>query len=176
MGAASIFLLTGPMAAGKSTIGRLLAERFERGVHLEGDFFRRSIVSGRAEITPELEPAAVDQLRLRYRIAADVAARYAAGGFTVVLEDVVAGQLLSEVVDSIGYRPLYVVALVPAPRVLAARDRGRPAGAYGPWSAEELHRGFVEGTPRIGLWLDTSHQTPDETVGAILSRVDEAIV
>ena len=41
------------MAAGKSTVARLLASRFERGVHLEGDFFRRSVVSGRAEMTPE---------------------------------------------------------------------------------------------------------------------------
>jgi hypothetical protein len=39
------------MAAGKSTVGRLLASRFERGVHLEGDVFRRSIIGGREEMT-----------------------------------------------------------------------------------------------------------------------------
>ncbi|WP_249019480.1 zeta toxin family protein [Conexibacter sp. S30A1] len=41
-----IYLITGPMAAGKSTVARLLAARFERGVHLEGDVFRRSIGAG----------------------------------------------------------------------------------------------------------------------------------
>ncbi|MBA3718523.1 MAG: hypothetical protein H0W87_09905 [Actinobacteria bacterium] len=56
MTGARLFLLTGPSAAGKSTVGRLLARRFERGVHLEGDVFRRSIVSGREEPLPDLSP------------------------------------------------------------------------------------------------------------------------
>lgn len=47
----AVFLVSGPMAAGKSTVARLLAARFERGVHLEGDVFRRSIVRGREEMT-----------------------------------------------------------------------------------------------------------------------------
>ena len=59
-----VYLITGPMAAGKTTVARLLAARFPRGVHLEGDLFRRSIVSGRDEVTPDLRPGAVEQLRL----------------------------------------------------------------------------------------------------------------
>jgi hypothetical protein len=31
-------------------------------------------------------------------------------------------------------------------------------------------------TPRLGLWLDSSDQTPDETVDAVLDRLDEALV
>jgi hypothetical protein len=64
------------MAAGKSTVARLLASRFKRGVHLEGDIFRRSIVSGREEMTPTASPEAVEQLRLRYRMAAAAAEGY----------------------------------------------------------------------------------------------------
>src|SRR6185437_7246792 len=33
----AVYLVTGPMAAGKTTVARLLAGRFARGVHLEGD-------------------------------------------------------------------------------------------------------------------------------------------
>src|SRR5918992_2762849 len=90
----AIYLITGPMAAGKSTVARLLGGRFERGVHLEGDFFRRSIVSGREEMTPDASAAALEQLRLRYRLAAMVADAYEGAGFTVVLEDVIAGPML----------------------------------------------------------------------------------
>ncbi|HEX3326912.1 MAG TPA: zeta toxin family protein, partial [Actinomycetota bacterium] len=39
----AVYLISGPMAAGKSKVARLLAQRFDRGVHLEGDLFRQSI-------------------------------------------------------------------------------------------------------------------------------------
>ena len=55
---AAIFLISGPMAAGKSTVARALASRFERGVYLEGDMFRRSMASGREEMTPDPSPEA----------------------------------------------------------------------------------------------------------------------
>ena len=35
----AIYLITGPMAAGKSTVAHLLAERFERGVPLPRHVF-----------------------------------------------------------------------------------------------------------------------------------------
>jgi hypothetical protein len=31
-------------------------------------------------------------------------------------------------------------------------------------------------TPRIGLWLDTSEQTPDETVAEIVARLQDSEV
>jgi hypothetical protein len=60
--ASAVYLITGPVAS-----------RFARGVHIEGDVFRRSIVSGRVEMTPEPTADALAQLRLRYRLAAATA-------------------------------------------------------------------------------------------------------
>ncbi len=48
----AVVLVTGVMAAGKSTVAQLPAERLPRSVHLRGDSFRRMIVSGREEFTP----------------------------------------------------------------------------------------------------------------------------
>ena len=165
-----MYLITGPMAAGKSTVARLLASRFERGVHLEGDLFRRSIVSGRADITPELAPEAVAQLRLRYRLAAAAADSYVDAGFTVALEDVVAGQMLDEYRTLIRSRPCHLVVLLPSAEAVAAREAGRDQKGYGAWSVEELYDGFARATPRIGIWLDSTHLTPDQTVAEILAQ------
>jgi predicted kinase len=164
-----VYLISGPMAAGKTTVARLLAERFGRGVHLEGDVFRRSIVSGRAEMTPEASPEALAQLRLRYRLAAAAADTYFEGGFSVVVEDVVAGPLLGEYRTMIRSRPCHVVVLLPSLEAVAERERQRLDRGYEHWSVEQLYEGFVRGTPRTGLWLDTTDLTPAETVDAILS-------
>src|SRR5919106_422119 len=166
-----IYLITGPMAAGKSTVARLLAQRFDRGVHLESDFFRRSIVSGRIEMTPDPSPEALEQLRLRYRLAAAAADSYCEAGFTVALEDVVAGQLLGEYRTLIRSRPCNVIVLMPSLEAVVARDAARQHQGYTQWTVEELYEGFAAGTPRVGLWLDTSDQAPDETVEEILDRI-----
>jgi len=165
----AVFLITGPSAAGKTTVARLLARRFPRGVHLEGDVFRRSVVSGRAEMTPSPSDEALEQVRLRYRLAAAAADAYFDAGFTVVLEDVVAGEELPGFVELIASRPLHVVVLLPSVATIRSRDERRENNAYTRWQVEELHSGFAERTPRMGTWLDNSNQEPEETVTEILA-------
>jgi chloramphenicol 3-O-phosphotransferase len=159
------------MAAGKTTVAGLLASRLERGVHLEGDFFRRSVVGGRVEMTPDPSPEALEQLRLRYRLAAAAADGYFEAGFAVALEDVVVGPFLDEYRTLIRSRPCHVVVLLPSLEAVAAREAGRADKGYiGGWTVERHYAGFVATTPRVGLWLDTTEQTPEETVDAILER------
>ncbi|MEU4642292.1 AAA family ATPase [Micromonospora sp. NPDC023814] len=166
----SVVLITGIMAAGKSTVAEALAGRLPRAVHLRGDVFRRMVVSGREEMTAEPSEEAWRQLRLRYDLAASAADRYAAAGFTVVLQDVVLGADLPGMVDRIRHRPLAVVVLAPSPEVVAAREDAREKTGYGDWPVADLDAGFRAETPRVGLWLDTSAQTPAQTVDEILAR------
>src|SRR5207248_1962368 len=81
--------VTGVSAAGKSTVADVLARRFERGVHVRGDTFRKMVVAGRENMRPGAPPEARHQLELRYELAVAAANRYAGAGFTVVLQDVI---------------------------------------------------------------------------------------
>ncbi|HEV3351606.1 MAG TPA: AAA family ATPase [Acidimicrobiales bacterium] len=166
-----MFLLTGVPASGKSTVADLLARSFDRGVHVHGDVFRRMVVSGAVSMSPDAGDEAWAQLRLRYRIAGSVADAYFDGGFTVVVQDVVAGPVLAEYVSFIRSRPLIVIVLVPHPDVVAAREAGRVKTGYDDgWTVEEFDAGFRATTPQLGAWVDSSDQTPEETVDEILDR------
>jgi predicted kinase len=169
---AAMVLIIGIPAAGKSTVADRLARRFRRGVHVKGDVFRRMVVSGRHDMTSTPSEEAWRQLRLRYRLAALTADTYYEAGFSVVIQDVVIGPILTTYVNGIRARPLVLVVLAPRPEVVAVREAARTKVAYGDDAATvtALDSAIRQETPRIGLWIDTSTQSPDETVDEIIRR------
>jgi chloramphenicol 3-O-phosphotransferase len=62
--------------------------------------------------------------------------------------------------------------LLPSVEAVAEREEAREDKGYvGGWTVERHYAEFVETTPRLGLWLDTTEQTPQETVDEILRAV-----
>ena len=180
-GDVSVILLTGIQAAGKSTVAQALAESIPESVHVRGDLFRRMIVNGRVEMGPAVpDPRALEQLRLRYELAAATADRYAQAGFTVVLQDIILGDALREMVERITSRPLSVVVLAPSAAAVAARDaeraarRGKIAYKPGDEGIAALDRALRYATPRLGYWLDTSALSVAQTVADIRANLDGA--
>ena len=170
-------LITGISAAGKSTVAQLLAESLPRAVHVRGDIFRRFVVSGRAEMSPDASEEALAQLWLRYRLSAHAGDEYVAAGFTAVVQDIVLGEYLPRYLRLVRSRPLRLVVLDPSPGVVAAREAGRAKTAYdNGWTVESLHAFNQAETPRLGLWLDNGAMRPAATVEAILARADEALI
>jgi predicted kinase len=172
-----VVLVTGVMAAGKSTVAQAPAETLPRAAHVRGDVFRRMIVSGREEYVPGAGNEAGAQLRLRYRLSAATADAYAEAGFTAVVQDVVLGEDLRTYTGLVRTRPLYVVVLAPRPEAVAVREAERPKTGYGgAWTVGLLDEALRTRTPRIGLWLDTSELTVAQTVEAILAERERARV
>jgi hypothetical protein len=100
-----------------------------------------------------------------------VADAYFEAGFSVVVQDIVIGPALDEYVDMITSWPVVVVVLAPRPDVIARREKERVKKGYtGGFTPEMLDEALRLQTPRIGLWLDSSDQTPAETVNEILQR------
>jgi adenylylsulfate kinase-like enzyme len=170
-----VILITGIMAVGKSTVAQRLAERLATSVHLRGDLFRRMIVNGRAEMGLALAEEAYAQLLLRYQLAINVAKHYVAAGFTVIYQDIVIGKELTDVVEALAGEELYVVVLCPTVAAITAREAGRNKSGYSPsFTVADFDRQFRAETPRVGLWLDSSTLSVDETVDAILANLDQA--
>jgi hypothetical protein len=130
------------------------------------------ILNGRAEITPELTHEALQQLSLRYRLACDACEAYADAGFTVIYQDVILGEYLNEVHTRLSRWSPGVLVLNPTLDVVARRDAERRKTAYaGDWTPASLVAG-LEHTPRIGLWLDTSAMTVEETADFVLRHAE----
>ncbi len=167
-----VVLITGVPASGKSSVAAALGRRFERGVHVRGDAFRRMVVAGREEMGADPSDEAWRQLRLRYRLGASTADAYFDAGFSVVVQDVVVGEVLGEYVASIASRPLVVVVLAPSIDVISRREEAHDKTAYRAEMAgiAAMDTSLREETPRLGLWLDTSDLTVDQTVDAIVAR------
>lgn len=176
MRAGQLIAVTGVMAAGKSTVAQALAERFDRGAHVRGDQFRRFVVSGREDMTAEPTDEAFAQLRLRYRLAVQVAAGYCDAGFTTVLQDVVIGPMLDEFVAMVDTRPFSLVVLAPDVSEVARREAARPKAGYGAVTPADLDAVLRSETRRLGLWVDSTHLTVEQTVDHILENLGDAAI
>ncbi|HEY3510255.1 AAA family ATPase [Kribbella sp. NPDC051137] len=174
---AKVVLITGMQAAGKSTVAPLLAARLgPPAATLDGDVFYRGVVAGAEVMTPDPSAEAVRQLELRYDASALVAQHYADAGFDFVCSDIVLGEHVERWFARLHDVDPYLVVLVPTVESIVARELGRGGGnAYRDWqqpggSLDDAVRALqadLEGIPRRGLWLDTTGQTPEETVDAI---------
>ncbi|WBB59134.1 nucleoside/nucleotide kinase family protein [Streptomyces sp. WMMC500] len=171
-GPADVVVVSGPPGAGKTTVARLLAQDSDLGVHLHTDDFWGFITRG--VIAPYL-PAARRQNETVVAVAAGAAARYAAGGYRVVLDGVVGPWFLD------AYRaaaraagvPLHYVVLRPDERTTLARATARtgPGALTDPEPVRAMHREFADLGPYERHALDTGGQPPEATAAAVRDAV-----
>jgi predicted kinase len=166
----TVFIVSGTQGAGKSTVADLLARRFERGAHVSADVLQKLIVSGRR--WPEgatMSDEAERQLWLRLHNACLLARSFVAQGITAVIDDIITGARLDQLLDELAGEPFVFVMLTPRLEVVRERERGRGTALWEQWETI-LDADIRTGTQRIGLWLYSSDQTPDQTVDEILAR------
>jgi hypothetical protein len=93
----------------------------------------------------------------------------------VVLDDIVVGSRLEQLRREFADVDFLFVMLIPSVEAVRERERQRGTQLWREW--EWLTESIGPTTPRVGLWLDTSRQAPDETVDEIMERAwNEGIV
>lgn len=145
-------------------------------MHLEGDVIgEHFIVNGMVPPQGPPREEAEAQLILRRQNICLLANAYAGAGFMTVIDDVVVSpSVLDMYRRGLSGQPLLLVELVPSVDVIQRRDEGRDKHVFELW--RHLDAELRTSMPRIGLWIDTSGLTVEQTVREIENRIDEAVI
>ena len=147
MDGAPVLLVTGPPGAGKSTVARLVADRFDRAACVESDWFWTTIVRGhrpalaRPTPTPRTGPSC--------GACAAAAAELSLGGYTVVVDGIIGPWYLDLVTDELrrAGADVHYVVLRPRLEVALARATSRAGDERVPG-----HRALVDEGPIRLMW------------------------
>lgn len=160
---AMIFLLSGPINAGKTTVSRLLAQRLPRTAHVEVDDLSDFI-----DWMPLLE-----SIPLNLANTAAVTRNFVAFGLNVIISSPLRQEdyeYLMRELQPLGV-PIYCVTLDPSMAV-ALTNRG--TRELTEWELRRIPQLYAEGipSPSFGIMIDNVHQTPEETAREILEIVN----
>lgn len=118
-----ILILTGPPAAGKSTIGPLIAQQLDHCAVIDVDWLRKMVIQ--PHIAPWRGEAGLAQLRLGAQNACAVARNCIDAGFAVVILDVLTDETAQIYRTALADRGCQIVLLLPSLETALERNRER---------------------------------------------------
>ncbi len=164
-----VIILTGPPAAGKTTVAGLLATTADvPTVHLTTDLFYRSIRAG--FVLPFL-PEAQRQNEVVIEAIVGTVATFARGGYDVVVDGIIGSWFLPPfraLAEQDGLTMSYVV-LRPSLDVTLARARERVGELKEVNAITGLHGAFAQLGDLEGHAIDTGHLDPEQTAAEVRS-------
>jgi cytidylate kinase len=170
-----VFFISGPPAAGKSTLCRALLDEYRRGVLLPVDDLRSWVVTGMADSVPWTDETE-RQFQIAEAAAAGVVRCYHEAGFAVAVDHCRNPLRLEAVIqESLADLPVVRVLLMPDLSVNLHRSHTRTNKTFDPHMLDETieftnHRYRLD-APEGWLVLDNTAMTVEETVRAIQSAV-----
>jgi chloramphenicol 3-O-phosphotransferase len=168
-----ITILTGPPGSGKTTIGKILANKIDNSAVVSTDSLRYFVKNGCAEIGKGEEWK--NQLRLGAENACLLSKNFVKNGFNVFLDDVICVKERMDIYkESLEGFEVKFILLMPKKEILLKRDLER-----GDWAMKEragyLHDKFTEfiKEEKCFIKIDNTNQNAKETAEEIILRLND---
>jgi chloramphenicol 3-O-phosphotransferase len=156
-----ILILSGPGGAGKTTVARALADRYDRVAHIPVDVVRHFVTAtGYARFG---RPGFERQRALGTRNACALARNFVAERFAVIIDDIGADEELPAYLEGLrpAGAPVHYVRLVPSLEACQERNAGREDERMPPERVSEVYREFIEAEAPAGVTIDNSEMSPE---------------
>ena len=164
----SLLVVTGPPGAGKSTVSRLIADRFESSVLVEGDTFFSFLAAGAIE--PWL-PESHGQNEVVTDVAAAATSAFVAGGYDTLFDGVLGPWLLPAFAHRLGLAEFDYVILLPSEDQCVERVRTRVGHGFDDVAAaRSMHPQFDTDRPAIGHVIEGDHLDAGATTDEVIQR------
>ncbi|MEO6469207.1 MAG: AAA family ATPase, partial [Acidimicrobiia bacterium] len=171
-----VIVVSGIPGAGKTTVAGMLARRFAAGVHLEADRLQMMVMAGGRWAGEGPMAEWNRQLQIRTRVCAAAADVWRSAGFVPVIDDIYVSRGRTDLlIERLEARPVRLVVLAADPNAALTRDAQRPDKTVGEqWlQLDAIQRDELAG---VGLWIDSTDLTAEQTVDRIVERLDSAII
>jgi len=163
-----VVIISGPSGAGKSSVAELLAQRYDRTVHLETDLWFRAIRMG--QIHP-MQPESDRQNRMISRAVARSAGAFAQEQFAVFIDGVIGPHLLPIYIDELRPAAVPVHFIVLLPSLEETIRRVQPRDSKRRMIENEhraLHDEFTRHGEFAGCVVDNSSLTAEQTADLVM--------
>lgn len=167
-----VLAITGPPGSGKSTVGEKLAKKLERCVNIDADHIKHMIVSGFYKDEKNPDRWSFNQWGLVGDSIGLLAVNFINEGYSVIINGYINEPAWTNIEKHVSIT--HKVLFLPEIETVVNRDAGRPEDIimgegsvrrhHKIFSAEEFYDSFTK--------LDTTDQTIDETVEAVIGMIN----
>ena len=172
-----VWIISGIPAVGKTTTSKVLAKRFDKAVVISRDDLQAQIISGNVwpDGTPQEE--ANFQIDMNIRNQCALATSYLEHGFIPICDEVVGKEQLLTYQERLKGYNLFLITLNPPFEIVLKRDKQRSKRSrFNNPIRYEILKELVLTLSGIGLWVDNSTMSVEETVSFILENKNKCFL